>query len=298
MLINYKSFDSFLAKLDENIDYDELLKGLNKIATEIVELGKYDFKVYIVYVKHDSVLMSGNVNREEGRIGFNINRIKAILNLKLDPSDPNFKSFIDNFALDYENGKYKKTEENDALYFTVKNRPLEYVYILGSYKLIGLDLVMTVLHEIQHMVQHSFLMSDPSKKPLVQEEVYHSFAIFLNKLYYKYKYTDDNYYRPVELNAVTVSSYTLSKYMEKSKIKSSDIKNFTAILWASINQSASEYTNIIKNHFLDISKNKHSKEDRRWFNFFLKNWAYIEKGFEDEFEMLNSAANILKKLSV
>lgn len=259
-----------------------MLANLNKLANEIVVQNNYNFNVKISYIKHESVLMSGKVYTKDGRIEINLNRIKAISELNLNCFDKDFKQFIDGFAKKYENRQFRKTDATKCLYFSIKNRPINFVYEVGSYKTLKYDLFLTIIHEIQHMVQYSYEIKQVDKKSFSEDELYYTFLIFLDDLNKQNNFTDDNFYRPIELNARLTSATALNDYKRSKKVKdkflSAIIKN--SILYQPI--TTQEYATKIKEDFNNLSQKSDFKSDI--VNLINKNWHIIQPRLANEFD--------------
>lgn len=290
MRINFYKFYSFLNKTSDKLNYRTLLADLNGLANDIVVQNDYNFKVNISYLKHDSILMYGKVYTKDGRIEINLNRIKAISELKLDCFDKNFKKFIDSFAKKYEKGTFRKTDATKCLYFSIKNRPMNFIYEVGSYKTLKYDLLLTIIHEIHHMVQYSYEIKDFNRKNFSEDELYYSFLILFDELTRQNNLSiDDNFYRPIELNTRLITATTLTDYKNDKKVKD---KNLTQIIFNSLLYrpvTTQEYLSKIKNDFDNMKKNSSHKP--KLLNLINENWDITQNRLSEDFDRIVKLLN-------
>lgn len=289
MKVDFNRISLFLSKSYDKLNYRTLLADLNRFASEIVAQNDYNFRVNASYLKHESVLMFGKVYTKDGRIEINLNRIKAISELKLDSFDKNFKNFIDTFPEKYEKGEFRKTDAAKCLYFSIKNRPLNFIYELGSYKTLKYDLLSTIIHEIQHMVQYSYEIKNFSCRTFSDDELYYSFLILFDELSKQInQFTDDNFYRPIELNARVTTAAVLNDYIKTNKIKD---KYFTKTIFNSLLYkpvTTEDYIAKIKENFEIIQKNSNHKPEL--LSLIKNNWDIIQNRLSSEFTSLSRLA--------
>lgn len=295
MRINFDKLYSFLNKTSDKLNYRTLLADLNGLANDIVVQNDYKFKVNVSYLKHDSILMSGKVYTKDGRIEINLNRIKAISELKLDCFGKNFKNFIDSFAEKYEKGTFRKIDATKCLYFSVKNRPINFIYEVGSYKTLKYDLLLTIVHEIQHMVQCSYEIKDFNRENFSEDELYYSFLILFDELTKQNNISiDDNFYRPIELNARLTTAKTLNDYKKKNKIRD---RYLTKIIFNSLpyrSVTTEEYVSKIKNDFDKMKKNSSHKPEL--LSLINRNWTTIQAKLSQDFNSVIKLAEYSRTL--
>lgn len=217
--------DSFYLKSKEflenfTLDFDVLKEKLHKIMKIIFSMHKINKEMTISFDESRLFGKSGSVS--DTNISFNKTRIEMLSNLKIDDLDENHLVKIELF---YKNYPFKstRTEFEDILYDFIKKYKEagagRYFNMVGSYKTTKYEILETIYHECEHIVQDDYKkFLDIKEFPNDTQSIVLIFTALFNTIYEKLRkanieldYTRENYIFPIEFDARYISFKQLSE---------------------------------------------------------------------------------------
>lgn len=204
------------------LDFDELATKLHEIVKIIFSINKIDQDINITFDESKLFGKSGSVS--DTNISFNKTRIQILETLKTDDLSKNHLKNLEIFYRNYTSKKLTEhTEYEDILYdFIKKYKEIgaeQYFDMIGSYKTIKYEILDTIYHESEHILQNNYkkflynkiFPSDKKSKVLI-------FTVFFNTIYEKLKkekikfdYVRENYIFPIEFDARYISFKNMYK---------------------------------------------------------------------------------------
>lgn len=229
------------------LDFDVLKEKLQEIMEIIFSMHEINKKMTVSFDKSKLFGKSGSIS--DTNISFNKTRIEMLLKLKIDDLDENHLVKMELF---YKNHPIKSvhTEYEDILYdFIKKYKEADaerYFNMVGSYKTIKYELLETIYHECEHVVQDDYkkfldkkeFPSDAQSKVLIFTTLFNVIYEKLRKANLDFDYTRENYIFPIEFDARYISFKEMTilknmyfqddeffeKYLKKSIIIPKDFK--------------------------------------------------------------------------
>ena len=194
------------------LDFDELATKLHEIVKIIFSINKIDQDINITFDESKLFGKSGSVS--DTNISFNKTRIQILETLKIDDLS---KNHLKNLEIFYKNYTSKKLTEStyyeDILYdFIKKYKEIgaeQYFDMIGSYKTIKYEILDTIYHESEHILQDNYKKFLYTKKiPNNKKSKVLIFTVCFNTIYEKLKkekinfdYVRENYIFPIEFDA-------------------------------------------------------------------------------------------------
>lgn len=197
-----------------SLDFVFLKAKLEEIAKAFLTNGGYKSDVNITFDESELFGKSGSVFGSN--ISFNKTRLEILAKLKIDDLNSNHLKRLEEFYSEYLS-KLRHTKFEDILFTFIKRykeMDAEYLFSkVGSYKTIKFELLDTVFHECEHLLQESYkkyMYSNDfnvGKDDLILIFTITFFALYekLQKAGIKFKYTRENYIFPIEFDARYVS---------------------------------------------------------------------------------------------
>lgn len=197
-----------------SLDFVFLKSKLEKIAKAFLIGRGYKSDVNITFDESELFGKSGSVFGSN--ISFNKTRLEILAKLKIDDLNSNHLKRLEEFYSEYLS-KLRHTKFEDILFTFIKRykeMDAEYLFSkVGSYKTIKFELLDTVFHECEHLLQESYkkyMYSNDfnvGKDDLILIFTITFFALYekLQKAGIKFKYTRENYIFPIEFDARYVS---------------------------------------------------------------------------------------------
>lgn len=197
-----------------SLDFVFLKSKLEKIAKAFLTNRGYKSDVNITFDESELFGKSGSVFGSN--ISFNKTRLEILAKLKIDDLNSNHLKRLEEFYSEYLS-KLRHTKFEDILFTFIKRYKemnAEYLFSkVGSYKTIRFELLDTVFHECEHLLQESYKKYMYSNDFNVgKDDLILIFTITFNTLYeklqkagIKFKYTRENYIFPIEFDARYVS---------------------------------------------------------------------------------------------
>ena len=229
------------------LDFDVLKEKLQEIMEIIFSMHEINKKMTVSFDKSKLFGKSGSIS--DTNISFNKTRIEMLLKLKIDDLDENH---LVKMKLFYKTHPIKSvhTEYEDILYdFIKKYKEADaerYFNMVGSYKTIKYELLETIYHECEHVVQDDYkkfldkkeFPSDTQSKVLIFTTLFNVIYEKLRKANLDFDYTRENYIFPIEFDARYISFKEMTilknmyfqddeffeKYLKKSIIIPKDFK--------------------------------------------------------------------------
>ncbi len=204
------------------LDFDELATKLHEIVKIIFSINKIDQDINITFDESKLFGKSGSVS--DTNISFNKTRIQILETLKIDDLS---KNHLKNLEIFYKNYTSKKLTEStyyeDILYdFIKKYKEIgaeQYFDMIGSYKTIKYEILDTIYHESEHILQDNYKKFLYTKKiPNNKKSKVLIFTVCFNTIYEKLKkekinfdYVRENYIFPIEFDARYTSFESMYK---------------------------------------------------------------------------------------
>ena len=196
------------------LDFDILKEKLQEIMKIIFSKHKINKVMTVSFDESKLFGKSGSVS--EKNISFNKTRIEMLSKLKIDDLDENHLVKMELFYKNYPI-KTVHTEYEDILYDFIKKYKeagaQRYFNMVGSYKTIKYEILETIYHECEHIIQDDckkFLdkkefPSDTQSKVLIFTTLFNTIYEKLRKANIEFDYTRENYIFPIEFDARYIS---------------------------------------------------------------------------------------------
>ncbi len=248
------------------LDFDILKAKLQEIMNIIFSMHKITRKISISF--DDSKLFGKSASVSETNISFNKTRIEMLLALKIDDLDENHLVKMEVFYKNYP-VKQIRTEYEDVLYDFIKKYKEagaeRYFNMVGSYKTIKYEILETIYHECEHIIQDDYkkflneknFPSDFRSKVLIFTTLFNTIYEKLRKTGIQFDYTRENYIFPIEFDARFVSFKELSKlkklYFQKDEIYEKYLKKTNLIpkdfnILQTVNKIFEDYERVYKTY--------------------------------------------------
>lgn len=211
--------DSFYLKSKEflenfTLDFDVLKEKLQEIMKVIFSVHNINKEMAISFDESRLFGKSGSVSKTN--ISVNKTRIEMLSKLKIDDLDENHLVKMELFYKNYPI-KSVHTEYEDILYDFIKKYKeagaQRYFDMVGSYKTIKYELLETIYHECEHVIQDDYknfldkkeFPNDTQSKVLIFTTLFNTIYEKLRKANIEFDYTRENYIFPIEFDARYIS---------------------------------------------------------------------------------------------
>lgn len=211
--------DSFYLKSKEflenfTLDFDVLKEKLQEIMEIIFSM--HNIKKEMTVSFDESRLFGKSSSVSKINISFNKTRIKMLSNLKIDDLDENHLVKMELFYKNYPT-KSVHTEFEEILYDFIKKYKeagaQRYFDMVGSYKTIKYEILETIYHECEHVIQDNYkkfldkkeFPKDTQSKMLIFTTLFNTIYEKLRKANIEFDYTRENYIFPIEFDARYIS---------------------------------------------------------------------------------------------
>ena len=211
--------DSFYLKSKEflknfTLDFDGLKEKLQEIVKVIFSVHRINKDMTVSFDKSKLFGKSGSVSKTN--ISFNKTRIEMLSNLKIDDLDENHLVKMELFYNNYPT-KSIHTEFEDILYDFIKKYKeagaQRFFNMVGSYKTIKYEILETIYHECEHVIQDDYkkfldkkeFPNDTQSKVLIFTTLFNAIYEKLKKANIEFNYTRENYIFPIEFDARYIS---------------------------------------------------------------------------------------------
>jgi len=227
----YRKSKEFLDQFCIPINFDNVKKYL-------IDISKLNFKLHDCNTKFDvsfneSKLFGKFASVKNNHISFNKTRLEILCKLKIDCNNKKHLERIYKFHESYTNNNTNSIHEEVLYEFMEKyiaGGYERYFSQMGSYKHIKFELLDTLFHENQHILQKDYekYFNDINNAPEDVKSATMIFTMFFNKIYEllkndkkKFTYTRENYIFPIEFDARYEAMINLSNikqmYFPKDK---------------------------------------------------------------------------------
>ena len=196
------------------LDFDILKEKLQEIMKIIFSKHKINKVMTVSFDESKLFGKSGSIS--EKNISFNKTRIEMLSKLKIDDLDENHLVKMELFYKNYPI-KTVYTEYEDILYDFIKKYKeagaQRYFNMVGSYKTIKYEILETIYHECEHIIQDDYkkfldkkeFPSDTQSKVLIFTTLFNTIYEKLRKANIEFDYTRENYIFPIEFDARYIS---------------------------------------------------------------------------------------------
>lgn len=255
----------FLDSTDDYIDFDIVLKQLDKISKLNCKLNNCTEKFSLSFVESELFGMQGRISANI--IAFNKTRILMLNELKIDCLKASHEKTIIQFYNEY-NKKQDHTYYEKILYKFMNNyinKGVAHLFNrMGSFKLVPYELLDTIFHENAHAFQRKY-ENLLSKKELPNEiDASMLFTVFFNKIYsglkmqnINFDYKVENHTFPIEFDARYKSMILMNKLREKYYLKDRMFSKYII------------YSNLLpENINIKTTVNQILKDYNRLYNFY------------------------------
>ena len=208
MNILYLKSKEFLENF--TLDFDVLKEKLQEIMKIIFSKHKINKVMTVSFDESKLFGKSGSVS--EKNISFNKTRIEMLSKLKIDDLDENHLVKMELFYKNYPIKTFH-SEYEDILYDFIKKYKeagaQRYFNMVGSYKTIKYEILETIYHECEHIIQDDYkkfldkkeFPSDTQSKVLIFTTLFNTLYEKLRKANIEFDYTRENYIFPIEFDA-------------------------------------------------------------------------------------------------
>lgn len=206
----YDKSKEFLDNFDDLKDYNDISIKLEEIC--LCFLKKQNITKQIKIEFEDNKAFGNFATEYPDKISFNKLRYDTIKSLKIDcTSNTHLEELYDFYNCYYENANNSKF--SICLYNFIKKYTgfglQDYFLQMGSYKTIKYELLETLFHETQHIIQQDFNERYiNNKKPINLKDIILIFTMLFNTMYHRlldnniqFDYVRENYYFPIEFDA-------------------------------------------------------------------------------------------------
>ena len=270
--------DSFYLKSKEflenfTLDFDVLKEKLQEIMKVIFLGHKINKEMTISFDESRLFGKSGSVS--DTNISFNKTRIEMLSNLKIDDLDENHLVKMELFYKNYPI-KSVHTEHEYILYDFIKKYKeagaQRYFKMVGSYKTIKYEILETIYHECEHVIQDHYkkfldkkeFPNDTQSKMLIFTTLFNTIYEKLRKANMEFDYTRENYIFPIEFDARYISFKEMTdlknlyfqddelfeRYLKKSIIIPKDFN-----ILQTVNKIIEDYENLYKLYLETFGEN-------------------------------------------
>ena len=294
--------DSFYLRSKEflenfTLDFDVLKEKLQEIMKIIFSMHNIKKEMTVSFDESKLFGKSGSVSKTN--ISFNKTRIEMLSNLKIDDLDENHLVKMELFYKNYTI-KSVHTEYEDILYDFIKKYKeagaQRYFNMVGSYKTIKYEILETIYHECEHVIQDDYkkfldkkeFPKDTQSKVLIFTTLFNTIYEKLRKANIEFDYTRENYIFPIEFDARYISFKEMTilknmyfqdnelfeRYLKKSIIIPKDFK-----ILQTVNKIIADYDKLYKIHLETLG------EDFVFVNDYIQeNKAEIKLEFTRRYE--------------
>lgn len=220
----YNKVKSFIENFDNLKDYNKISIQLEEICTDILKCKNINKQIKIEF--EDNKALGNCATEYPDKISFNKLRCDTIMSLQLDCTDNNHLEKIYNFYNNYdEKGNHSKFEI--CLYNFMKKYIgfglQDYFSQMGSHKTIKYELLETLFHEVQHVVQEDFNERYmKNNKSINLEDLILIFTMLFNNIHrsllennIQFDYVRENYSFPIEFDARYVALIMVENLRQK-----------------------------------------------------------------------------------
>lgn len=206
----YDKSKEFLDNFDDLKDYNDISIKLEKICLCILKNHNINKQIKVVF--EDNKAFGNFATEYPNKLSFNKLRNDTIKTLKIDcTSNTHLKELYDFYNHYDENAKNSKYS---ICLFNFMKKYIgfglqDYFAQMGSYKTIKYELLETLFHETQHVIQQDFNERYiNNKKPINLKDIILIFTMLFNTMYHRlldnniqFDYVRENYYFPIEFDA-------------------------------------------------------------------------------------------------
>lgn len=201
MKIDNELIDNYVRNFSPT-NYADILIRTQNLVDKLSSINKLP-KIEICWEEKPNLSIWASTNIKAREISVNLTIIRAIVELNLDSYSLSFISKLKIIAKSYFKGNLRHNDITDALIFTINNKPIECLLMLGNVQCLQYNLLLTILHEVQHILQHN-----------------------TNKAEYKFMIEQDNFLRDgkyertkslLETDATVESLSALNNYLINKK---------------------------------------------------------------------------------
>ena len=238
MKINNELLDEYVRNFSPT-NYADILIRTQKLVDGLVKLNKLPAS-QIKWEEKSNLAIWASTNYSTGEITLNLTLIRAIVELNLDSYSPNFISKLKIIAKNYFKGNIRHNTVSDSLIFTINNRPIESLLLIGNKQALTYNLLITTLHEMQHLVQ------------LNSNKVEYQFMVEQDRLMRAGEY--NRFKNICEMDATAESLQVVNDYLTNKKyIDKNLIKNIIGLNCYSIKNPEKYVENIVEEFNLNKS---------------------------------------------
>lgn len=236
---NSSNITEIILDLINNFDnYLNDMSSLTSIVNKISNLDAYNRKLKPIYTcrfrETNRIGQCGYVDEETKEILFNLTRTRIVSQRRIESNTEsgliNFLGFKDIF-----HSLVQPTDDDIILYQFLTNPNWEgYFNFFANYKLLPIEIVHTIFHENEHLVQNDFSDNVVSKHNYarMKENIYMTFVCVYQKMFLELQnanklgdYKRDNVYFPIEIDAEYMAEKTFDN-LELDKDTKTQINNY------------------------------------------------------------------------
>lgn len=192
------------------LNFDVLKEKLQEIMKIIFSMHKINKEMTVSFDESRLFGKSGSVS--DTNISFNKTRIEMLSTMKIDDLDEKHLTKMEDFYKNYP-AKSIHTEYENILYNFIKKYKEagaeRYFNMVGSYKTIKYEILETICHECEHVVQNNYkkfldkkeFPSNTQSKVLIFTTLFNTIYEKLRKANIEFGYIRENYIFPIEFDA-------------------------------------------------------------------------------------------------
>ena len=206
----YEKSKQFLDNFNDLKDYSEISKKLEEICLCLLEKQNINKQIKVFF--EDNKAFGNFATEYPDKLSFNKLRYDTIKTLKIDCTSNNHLKQLYDF---YNN--YDENADNSMYSICLCNFMKKYIGFgmqdyfaqMGSYKTIKYELLETLFHETQHVIQQDFNERYVNNNETLNlKDIILMFTMLFNTMYHslldnniQFDYVRENYYFPIEFDA-------------------------------------------------------------------------------------------------
>ncbi len=205
---------------DYKLDFELLKKQLTNIMTNYLNTKNCKRKITIDFEDCNLFGKSGSVS--SNKISFNKTRLQTLVNLQIDDTSPDIIQSLELFYNSYITQSPHSIYEENLYEFIKKYKAIgaeRFFSQVGSYKTIKYELLETIYHECQHILQDEEIVDFEN---LITSAPFLAFTKVCNKIFkeiknsnIEYERNPDNHIFPIELDARYIALKLLTELRNK-----------------------------------------------------------------------------------
>lgn len=220
----YDKSKEFLDDFNDLKDYSEISKKLEQICLCLLEKQNISKQIKIVF--EDNKAFGNFATEYPDKLSFNKLRYDTIKTLQIDCTKNSHLEELYDFYNHYDeninNSKYSLCLYNFMKKY-IDFGLQDYFIQMGSYRLIKYELLETLFHETQHIIQQDFNERYVNKnEPINLKDIILIFTVLFNIIYHslldnniQFDYVRENYYFPIEFDARYVALIMIENLRQK-----------------------------------------------------------------------------------